>query len=277
MENNDYKTLEIFIWNLIKDKTEPTYTGTDSNKINDEIKYKQISLKDFEVSKIKSDQLDKLIKILEDKEKERKRIELEAQNAENEAKELEEARIRREDEERRLREKTEVPTIKITEANVSIEEISKPTIPKAKKSYLYPLLAVLGIILLIGGGFFIYNLGKESNSNSDNQPIVLGNTSDLHKEQQISFEQLLGKYEGKVNGKEISIKITLTKGKKEYNYYYSEDSMTVPRPLHYYENLNEINFSRTLDKDLEKCDVVKEGDIIILRSEKDNVELQKIK
>lgn len=265
MDDNQYKKQELakFIWNLIKDKTQATYTDTDHNEIDK--KAELLGLQKYEIIEIKNNQQKKLVLFIEEEEK---RKEEERQEAIRQA-ELEKVRIEQE----RLEALQEAPDIKIIEEPIlsggETEEILAE--PEPKKSYLYPILGVLGVILLIGVGIFIFNLGKKTNSNSANQTIVLGNTVDLPKVQEIPFQELMGEYAGSVNNETISVKIFLEGTNTRYSYSKSKGSSYL---LFHYGATNELNFGRPKE-DLAKFIASKEGNTIILRSP--NVELRKVK
>lgn len=147
-------------------------------------------------------------------------------------------------------------------------------ISKSSNKTLYIIIGVLGIILLIAGGIFIFNLGKKSNSkpysNSENE-IVIENIVTPSKIETIPFQELIGEYTGNIEGKIITVKIFLEGTKKRYSY---SENKRLSYMLFHFPATNDINFHKPKES-LAEFRAFKEGNTIILRSPK--VELRKVK
>lgn len=151
-----------------------------------------------------------------------------------------------------------------TENSVQIE---------SKNKYLYTIIGVLSVILLVGGGIVIFNLGKNSESkpysNSENQTLISEVTPS--KIQEIPFQELIGEYTGSINNQTITVKIFLEGEKKRYTYSKNKRPSYM---LFHFPATNDINFHRPKEG-LSEFRAFKEGNSIVLRSP--NVELRKVK
>ena len=145
--------------------------------------------------------------------------------------------------------------------------------------YLYAIIGVFGIIFLVIGGIFIFNLGKLSNSNtnskpyssSENETVILGNTIlSATKIKEIPFQELVGEYTGNINNEIITVKIFLEGANERYSY---SKNKRLTYMLSYFGATNELNFHRPKEG-LAEFRAFKEGNMIVLRSPK--VELRKI-
>lgn len=150
-----------------------------------------------------------------------------------------------------------------------------PVLEGSKNKTLYVIIGVLGIILMIGGGIFIFNLGKKSTSepysNSESEIILAENTATSStKIESIPFQELVGEYTGSINNKIITVKIFLEGTKKRYTY---SENKRLSYMLSHFEATNEMSFHKPKEG-LAEFRAFKEGNTIILRSPK--VELRKI-
>ncbi|AFM04197.1 hypothetical protein Fleli_1799 [Bernardetia litoralis DSM 6794] len=145
----------------------------------------------------------------------------------------------------------------------------------SKNKNLYIIIGVLGIILLIAGGIFIFNLGKNSNSkpysSSESEIAITENTVLPSKIQEIPFQELVGEYTGSINNKIITVNIFLEGTKKRYTY---SENKRLSYMLFHFPATNDINFHKPKEG-LAEFRAFKEGNTIILRSP--NVELLKTK
>ena len=150
-----------------------------------------------------------------------------------------------------------------------------PVLEGSNNKTLYVIIGILGIILMIGGGVFIFNLGKKSNSkpysNSESEIILAENTdTSSTKIESIPFQELVGEYIGNINNQTITVKIFSEGNKKKYSY---SKNNRLSYMLFHFPATNDINFHRPKE-DLAEFRAFKEGNTIILRSTK--VELRKI-
>ena len=157
----------------------------------------------------------------------------------------------------------------------TVNNRTENTIPvESKNKYLYAIIGVLAVILLIGGGIVVFNLGKNSDSkpysNSENQTLSSETSVTPSKIQEIPFQELIGKYKGNINNKEIKIDITLEG--KQTRYKYSENKNRSFRLTHFGKT-NQINLFQPKEG-LAEFTAFKEGNTIILRS--GSIELRKI-
>lgn len=274
MDDNHYKKQELAksIWNIIKYKTQATYTDIEHNEIDERAKL--LDLQKHEIIEIKNEQQNKLIAFIEAEErriKEELRIEKEriAKEQEEIAKEQAEAeRKRREEQEKIEKKKVELEKIRIEEEEKRKKEEEELKIKQAQEKLKKQFKIGIGVFLiacLVGtGGFFIWK------KNSKPYITTFPNTEIPSKIQEIPFQELIGQYTGMINNKEVKIKIFLEGTIKKYNY--SENKNSIRRVFHS-EKTNQLNFSQPKEG-LGEFKIFKEGNTIILRSA--NTELRKV-
>ncbi|WP_291726013.1 hypothetical protein [Bernardetia sp.] len=149
---------------------------------------------------------------------------------------------------------------------------------KASTKYIYIIIGIFVLCGLIGGGFFLYDLGKSSSSKPYSKPnseIILSEptqttSSEERNTEEISFQELIGEYTGNIKNEVVTVKIFAEGEKKRYSY---SKNNRLSYMLFHFPKTNEINFHRPKEG-LAEFKAIKEGNSIVLRSP--NVELRKI-
>lgn len=139
--------------------------------------------------------------------------------------------------------------------------------------YLYVIFGIFVVCGLIGGGFFLYNLGKNSNQNQQKEKVVIASdptTITRQNTEEIPFQELVGEYTGNINDQVIKVKIFAEGEKKRYSY---SKNNRLSYMLFHFPKTNEVNFHRPKEG-LAEFKAIKEGNKIVLRSP--NVELRKV-
>ncbi len=142
---------------------------------------------------------------------------------------------------------------------------------KSTAKYLYGIIIFLVIIILIISVFFIYDSNKKTSSNSENEIVISETTTQPTKIEEISFQELIGKYEGNIEGEKIIVNIFLEGRQKRYTY---SKNKRLSYLLSHFPATNEINFHKP-KQGLAEFRAFKEENSIVLRSV--NVEFFKIK
>ncbi|WP_338760083.1 hypothetical protein WAF17_12920 [Bernardetia sp. ABR2-2B] len=141
---------------------------------------------------------------------------------------------------------------------------------KTNINYLYIFIGIFVVVGIIGGGIFLYSLGKKSNLPSVTENTVPITEITATRTEEIPFQELTGKYTGSINNQPITVTIFSEGEKKRYSY--SKNSR-LSYMLFHFPATNDINFHRPKEG-LAEFRAFKEGNTIILRSLK--VELRKI-
>ena len=143
---------------------------------------------------------------------------------------------------------------------------------KTTATIFYSIIGVFVVIGIIGGGFFLYDLGKNSNQNQGTENVVIASepVTTRPKTEEIPFQELTGKYTGSINNQPITVTIFSEGEKKRYSY---SKNNRLSYMLFHFPKTNEINFHRPKEG-LAEFKAIKEGNTIFLRSQK--VELRKV-
>ena len=172
------------------------------------------------------------------------------------------------------------PQERTTRNTGRVDNRTENIVSEGSNKSLYVIIGVLGIILIVAGVVFIYNLGKNSGLNSTSKPYsnleseITGSgniVSSPMKIKEIPFQELVGEYTATINNETITVKVFLEGTNKRYSY---SKNKRLTYMLSYFGATNDLNFYRPKEG-LAEFRAFREGNTIVLRSPK--VELRKIK